>query len=152
MKKLTVKSIKEQIKDARGFTLFFAVLVSSVALSIGIAILNVAVKEIILSSSIRDSQFAFYAADAGVECAIYWDIKKDSFSSTTVKQISCDNQTFNVSQVNNTIDKITFSPEGYCSVTTVTKNGADTKVEARGYNNCDSDDKRRVERGIVVNY
>lgn len=59
--------------DNRGFALLFAVLTSSVLLSIGASIFNLTLKELVLSSSGRESQFAFYAADTGVECALYWD-------------------------------------------------------------------------------
>jgi len=59
----------------RGFVLSLAVLVSGILLSIGLAIFSSALKELILSSSGRESQFAFYAADTGSECALYWDIR-----------------------------------------------------------------------------
>ncbi|MFA6095589.1 MAG: hypothetical protein WC767_01990 [Candidatus Paceibacterota bacterium] len=62
----------------RGFAMLFAVLVSSVLLSIGLSIFNLTVKELTLSSSGRESQFAFYAADSGAECALYWDFKASS--------------------------------------------------------------------------
>lgn len=55
--------------------MLFAVLVSSVLLSVGISIFNLTIKELVLSSSGRESQFAFYAADTGIECALYWDFK-----------------------------------------------------------------------------
>ncbi len=55
--------------------MLFAVLVSSVLLSVGVSIFNLTIKELVLSSSGRESQFAFYAADTGIECAIYWDFK-----------------------------------------------------------------------------
>ncbi len=55
--------------------MLFAVLVSSVLLTVGVSIFNLTLKELVLSSSGRESQFAFYAADTGIECAIYWDFK-----------------------------------------------------------------------------
>jgi hypothetical protein len=62
-------------QSRKGFAMLFAVLVSSVLLSIGASIFNLTLKELILSSSGRESQFAFYAADTGIECALYWDFK-----------------------------------------------------------------------------
>jgi hypothetical protein len=56
----------------KGFTLLFAVLVSTLVLAIGASIISIALKQVILSGSARDSQFAFYAANTGVECALYW--------------------------------------------------------------------------------
>ncbi len=62
-------------KKEKGFAMLFAVLVSSVLLSVGVSIFNLTIKDLVLSSSGRESQFAFYAADTGIECAIYWDFK-----------------------------------------------------------------------------
>ncbi len=67
----------------RGFAMLFAVLVSSVLLSIGISIFNLTVKDLLLSSSGRESQFAFYAADTGVECALYWDFRGANVFATS---------------------------------------------------------------------
>lgn len=60
--------------DKRGFTLLFAVLVSIMILAVGASIINIALKQVILSGSGRESQFAFYAANTGLECALYWDL------------------------------------------------------------------------------
>ncbi len=65
----------------RGFTLFYAVLISSLLLAIGLAIFNITFKEVILSSGARESANAFYAADTGLECALYWDLKHAGISS-----------------------------------------------------------------------
>jgi hypothetical protein len=58
-----------------GFTIFFAMLVGSLALSVGFAIYDLTVREIDLSAAATQSQYAIYAADTGVECALYWDSK-----------------------------------------------------------------------------
>ena len=47
----------------KGYALILSIVVSSVVLSIGLSLLNIVQKEIILSATGRDSQFAFYAAD-----------------------------------------------------------------------------------------
>lgn len=59
----------------KGFTIFFAMLVGSLTLSIGLAIYDLAVREIDLSAAASQSQYAIYAADTGAECALYWDSK-----------------------------------------------------------------------------
>jgi hypothetical protein len=59
----------------KGFTIFFAMLVGSLALAVGIAIYDLTVREIDLSAAASQSQYAIYAADTGVECALYWDSK-----------------------------------------------------------------------------
>src|SRR3989344_158753 len=57
----------------RGFTIFFAVLVGSLALAIGLSIYELLIRELALSQIATQSQYAIYAADAGAECALYWD-------------------------------------------------------------------------------
>lgn len=59
----------------RGFTIFFAVLTASLALAVGISIFELTIREIDLSTTATQSQFAIYAADTGAECALYWDSK-----------------------------------------------------------------------------
>jgi len=56
----------------RGYTIFFATLVSSLALAIGLAIYDITLS---LSGVTAQSQYAIYAADSGAECALYWDSK-----------------------------------------------------------------------------
>ena len=60
-------------KSTKGFTIFFAALVGSLALAVGIAIYDLLVREIALSQIASQSQYAVYAADTGAECALYWD-------------------------------------------------------------------------------
>lgn len=66
-----------------GFTMLFAVLISGVLMAIGISIFNISLKELRLSSTARDSNLAFYAADTGRECAIYWDMVATSKLNST---------------------------------------------------------------------
>jgi hypothetical protein len=84
---------KKNSAGSRGFSLLFAVLTGSLVLAIGIAMAGIASKELTLSSIGRESQFAFYAADTGSECALYWDLKNSSgisaFSTTTAGSINC---------------------------------------------------------------
>jgi len=74
MKLLIIKNYKLKTHQ-NGFTLLLASLIASLLLSVGLSMFTIAQKEIILSSLGRDSQYAFYAADAGAECALYWDFK-----------------------------------------------------------------------------
>ena len=55
--------------------MFFAVLVSSLALAIGLAIYDLVVRELQVSSTTEQSQYAIYAADTAAECALYWDFE-----------------------------------------------------------------------------
>ncbi len=71
MKNFLIKKINN---DKKGFALLFSILVSVMVLAVGASIINIALKQIILSGAGRESQFAFYAANTGLECALYWDL------------------------------------------------------------------------------
>ena len=85
--KIIMKSKTYNIKNKKGFTLLFAVLVSVLVLAIGTSMINIALKQIILSGSGRESQFAFYAANTGVECALYWDINGPEILDGEIKYV-----------------------------------------------------------------
>jgi len=59
-------------------------LVGALALAVGAAIYDLAVREVDLSQTATQSQYAIYAADTGAECALYWDSKCASAGYCTV--------------------------------------------------------------------
>ena len=82
-------------KYQRGAVLLIAVTVASLVLAIGLGILNITTKEIILSSYSKESGKAFYAANTGIECALFWDISyakgglsQSPFATSTVTSLS----------------------------------------------------------------
>ena len=76
--------------DNKGYTLLFAVIMATLVLTVAIFIVSVSRKQFILSSSARDSTYAFYAADSGAECAI---LHLNDFSTTTEVNIQCNGLT-----------------------------------------------------------
>ncbi|HVZ75810.1 MAG TPA: hypothetical protein VG934_00885 [Candidatus Paceibacterota bacterium] len=68
----------------RGFTAFFAVLVASLALAVGLAIYDLLSRELALSQVATQSQYAIFAADTGAECALYWDNKYTGATAPSV--------------------------------------------------------------------
>lgn len=149
----------------RGFTLLISVVLASVVLAIGLALLDIAYKQVILSSSARNSQYAFYAADAALECALYYDQQLGHFAfdpppvAGTLPSISCQGQTgISVTQTGDTsTTTATFSipcPSGGSKSTAqVTKgSGGYTAIYTYGYNTCSAADQRRIERGLKVLY
>jgi len=52
----------------------------SVMLSFGLALGALGYKQEVLASSAIESQYAFYAADAGLECALYADQQSNTFA------------------------------------------------------------------------
>lgn len=67
----------------KGFTLLFAVLLAVLVLAVGASVINIAMKQVILTGIGRESQFAFYAANTGVECALYWDYRDEKIFATS---------------------------------------------------------------------
>lgn len=61
-----------QEKQNKGFALLLTLVVVSVVLAIGLSLLDITLKQLVLSGTARDSEIAFHAAYAGVECAEYW--------------------------------------------------------------------------------
>lgn len=57
----------------KGFALFYALLVASLALAIGATIFDLTLREIDLANSATQSQYSVYIADSAGECALYWD-------------------------------------------------------------------------------
>ena len=75
MKLTFAKKNKAGPAPRRGFALLFSVLISSLLLTIGLSILSIALKELAISTAVRQSIHAFYAADSGLEYALYHDTK-----------------------------------------------------------------------------
>jgi len=153
----------KNLNNYRGFTLFIAITITATILLVSVAIVSVAVKEAFLTSSGRESQYAFYAADTGIECAVYWDVKNSTgysaFSTSTGSTIFCNKDTLNttnqwvVGGSNSSTFNMTFLPDPYCASITVTKNSSGaTTVDSHGYNTCDPTNTRRVERAVRVSY
>lgn len=59
----------------RGFTILFAVIVLTLIVSIAGSIMSVAMREIKISTSGRNSVVARYAAESGRECVLFWYVQ-----------------------------------------------------------------------------
>lgn len=168
MKKTLFKNKK------RGFTLLFASLVVSLILSIGLAIAHITLIQLQLSSAGRESQFAFYNADAGLECALYHEYNNarsdgSAFFSGTDDSIpsdfECGGQTATYVTATQTGATTTTTFKINPSISGCNKDApsytvqvqrstvgylSKVRIESRGYNTCDPTNPRRVERGIFV--
>src|SRR3989344_4900263 len=157
-----------------GFTLLLAALVASIVLALGSSIFLIAQKQVILSSLSRDSQFAFYAADTGAECALYWDLRFSAFSTTTLATTPmCDGKLLNVvvpsTPAPYTIEfrlnlfvnadgiANTSDDSGYCTDVTVQKRTSNpyTVIRADGYStSCEATttSARALQRSVELHY
>ncbi|MEK7109477.1 MAG: hypothetical protein AAB919_03545 [Patescibacteria group bacterium] len=161
----------------RGFTIFFATLVTSLALAIGLAIYDITVRELSLSGVANQSQYAIYAADTGAECALYWDTHcqaagcnaGSAFPTSTQSTLpssgaglTCNGQDIvatpwtvqQAAQSATTTITVTFAPQPYCAVVTIAKSGTPTQttVVSHGYNTCAAGGVVRLERALQVSY
>lgn len=163
------------MKTNKGFTLLIAIVTTSMLLLVSFVVINVVTKQLLLAYSGQESQHAFYAANSGIECATYWDLKNtggtSAFATSTPGSVTCNNQTVSTGsqtvQTNPTqssrvggggvanptsIFSINFT--NGCAIVRVTKaaNG-DTTIDSRGYNACGAAASvRRFERGIQITY
>ena len=132
----------------KGYTLLFSVLVSSLLLAVGISILNISKKEFLLATSARDSSSAFYAADSGIEYALYHDSLED----------------YPISGQPYTVHKKTGNDGDSCFIViirkTITSGTLTITFDSRGYNigwdsvtsQCDENSPKRVERALLLTY
>jgi len=67
------RNSSKKIKEGEGFVVLFAVVLSSIILSVALGVANIASKELIFTTSAKNSNEAFYAAGTGAECALYYD-------------------------------------------------------------------------------
>ncbi len=90
------KPSKGEDTSSRGFALLIAIIFMSVMLSFGLALGSLSYKQQVLASDALGSQYAFYVADAALECALYADQQTNAFSPypssapASVPPITCD--------------------------------------------------------------
>lgn len=141
----------------KGFTLLVSIIVTGMLLIVSFAVVNVAVKQLILANSNVESQYAFYNADSGTECAVYWDFKNgtSAFTAPISSTINCAGQSAptTVSGATTTFTLNFSSPRKGCVTVSVGKhaNGL-TLIDSRGYNSCSAGFTRKLERGQTLNY
>ncbi len=159
----------------RGFTLLLAALVAAIVLALGSSIFSIARKQVTLSSLGRDSQFAFYAADTIIECALYYDVRFQTFPTSTAAAasgtITCDGVVMTWTRTSATansavttftdtifsLDENGSAQAGNCASVTVYKNATApyTVLHADGYSTpCATiqTSARALQRSIEIQY
>lgn len=163
----------------RGFTLLLASLIASLLTSLGIAMFTIAQKEVILSSLGRDSQYAFYAADSGAECALYWDFNGAFTPDTVTHDARCNSTVIGEYRPPDSTapadlviggkpysaglmtTNFYFEQNGHCVLVQVTKRETgqpSTIINSRGYSTaCDTSGEpiatsRTLERAVRMQY
>ncbi len=139
--------------DKMGFTLLLAVLITSIILSMSVGISVFIIKELLISSTGRESQKAFFAADSGVECALYWDLKQNAFAASSTRVISCAGASPTVGGPSGISEfDLTFINNACTHVKVDKTVPPSTKIDSVGHNTCNLSDPNRVERALRVSY
>lgn len=149
--------------NKKGFTLLIAVFISALVLSIGLSLSLIAVKELGISSVLRESVLAHYAAESGIECARYWSIKQDTFNynNPNTSVMRCNNKNIYVTDrlepsLSEHIFNFSFDHGGaYETDVQITSRPSafhDETIKAFGYNTLSSNDTlRKVQRFKEIN-
>ena len=154
--------------------MFFAVLVSSLALAIGLAMYDLVVRELQLSSTTEQSQYAIYAADTAVECALYWDFhyntinsifatSSDDSAAASATGAICEGSDITTGRQlavtpTSGITTTTLQIGAYYAILSVVKSqnistGAiNTTIYSRGFNTNSTTSPNAVERELQVSY
>lgn len=161
MKKETINNKKEG-----GFVILFTILIISVVLAVSLGISSVTSKELILTSSAKEGHLAFFASDTGLDCALHYDRIaalapfEDSDVGSDIKCFGTTGPSAQLKQINVgeyffEYNKASGSPSCF-SVEVLKKDlpGGDieTRITSRGYNTCDTNSAKRVERKLEATY
>lgn len=162
---MIIKKIK--LNKNSGFVLLFAVVISSIIFAIALGVTSIALKEVKFSSSAKGANDAFFAADTGAECALYWDYNL-SIGDDFLGYDEDDGQSWNCAGTE--LSGISGSPPTWsfvlaggsmgqsCAAVTITKDPTvGVTIISKGYNvggdnNCNSTSSNRVERQLEVTY
>jgi len=168
-----MKNIFSKKNKQSGYAILFTVIVISAISVIAAGLSSSAYKQLILSSLARDSQMAFYQSDLATECALYADwvksVQDPNFFKTSENRWKCGNRDLKVTYIdkgggNYFYTLLPTDVDSYhsksCFQITVEKNIVveeglpieKTTIFAKGYNICDLDNPRTVEREIEINY
>jgi len=66
-----------------GFIVLLTVVIASIVLTMVMGISSIAVKQMTLTAGAKEGSRALFAADAGIECALYWDVNRKTTNNTS---------------------------------------------------------------------
>jgi Tfp pilus assembly protein PilX len=151
---------KNTLKKQKGFALLYTVVIVSLILSITAGISNIVFKQTILSSLATDSQNAFYQADSAVECGMYllnnanshftMTNPIDPFVCGSTQSYTLDHTSSTTMVLYTTANATSTSP---CANIIIDKTDlTKTRIEGDGFNICNTNSPRQIERVLEVTY
>lgn len=162
--------IKNKKQKNKAFVMLFAVVLSSIILSITLGLANITLKELNFTTSAKNTNDAFFAADTGAECALYYDLVgvSSAFGVPPPPNAVCAGTIVDLNNGTGTpADPWVFylHPLGTlgkaCAVVSVSRDTAVppvTTIISKGYDtggdtpDCTSTNPNRVERQIELTY
>jgi hypothetical protein len=159
---MAINFMKKYLPQQKGFVILFTILIATIILMIGLGIFSIATRETVLSGTAREAQYAFYAADAGVECALYAEshgmLPAGGGSSFT---FDCGSIPVVVGAAQGIygnpfmFDVLVDGPKKTCAKVTIFDASTDSGAPARrvisqGYNICDTQGKPMTKNPILV--
>lgn len=173
---------QNKYKNQKAFVLLFAVVLSAVIFAIALGMTDIALKQVNFTTSAKNTNEAFFAADSGAECALFHDLNgaQSLFgqvpgfgSATSTVQTYCAGMAVDLNN-GDPYEPQTNPPNGWtfilhslgtggqsCAIVNLKKTlGANqainTTIISKGYNvgdqNCVSSDVNRVERVLELRY
>lgn len=89
----------------QGIALLITIILVFVFMSVSIAVSGFAQQNLQLTTNNRESSYALYAADTGIECALYYDLKDNAFFDAIAEssdlELSCDGDSSDVETFEN---------------------------------------------------
>jgi hypothetical protein len=156
----------KKYKYQKGYAILFAVVIISAISVIISGLTSSTYKQLTLSSLAKSSQIAFYQADTALDCAFYADIidSDEILATPNDGTWSCGNLNLKVVIIGDLLKSYTLSPLDELSQSntdpcfsisfdkSMSGPNLKTKIKAKGYNICNKENSRAVEREIEVNY
>lgn len=68
------------MEHKKGIALYLLIVITGIGLAIALGVADIVFMESRVTRGLLPSYAVFFAADAGVECALYWHVQKDVFN------------------------------------------------------------------------
>lgn len=112
----TFKNNKKMISSESGFIALLTVVIAAIILTMVMGISSTSVKQLTLASSAKEGSRALFAADTGIDCALYWDVNHPNNTMSYFDPGNTFPQTINCNGAGITIPAPTQITSSYSSI------------------------------------
>lgn len=86
-----------------GYALLTSIILTATLVLVAYAVTNIALRQLTLTTTSTESHNAFYVADSGLECALFWDIKNPNNPSLSAFDVSAPSSNVTCGGVSNPV-------------------------------------------------